>query len=394
MLYAVIYTNGVKKFTGKAKESRNGESMSNLKGISEKCADVLKMHEPLVVLDDVVVTVDEEKEILYIVSKEDGVCKEFKLGNSGIEEKTDKEKTDEKQSNGMYGLFHRVTVTPMSSDYSWKNNICGYENKIYLFCRNSFSKEKIYVCDVKTYEKTYIDAMLGAVGCDSKRVVYPQCDEQYIVYVNGKSQLIYQDLNTEKTKYVRYEDGNIVTRCYSFKLLGTKIYFCANHAEYVYDILSSEIKLVYEFDKDSKLDTCLEDYCQQYREAVTEFFDGYQYTVAQNEKKDTVEFAKLNLSTGEMKIEELDMQASREEIGAWQLCKGHLYYTTLNEDAYLVDCDLTSGGYIENILEDKCPLVQDGYSKKFNVIGDWLYYKYGYKYHRISLKDGLHIVCR
>ncbi|MEI3297528.1 hypothetical protein [Dysosmobacter welbionis] len=50
MLYAVIYTNGVKKFTGKAKESRNGESMSNLKGISEKCADVLKMHEPLVVL--------------------------------------------------------------------------------------------------------------------------------------------------------------------------------------------------------------------------------------------------------------------------------------------------------------------------------------------------------
>ena len=209
---------------------------------------------------------------------------------------------------------------------------------------------------MKTYEKTYIDAMLGAVGCDSKRVVYPQCDEQYIVYVNGKSQLIYQDLNTEKTKYVRYEDGNIVTRCYSFKLLGTKIYFCANHAEYVYDILSSEIKLVYEFDKDSKLDTCLEDYCQQYREAVTEFFDGYQYTVAQNEKKDTVEFAKLNLSTGEMKIEELDMQARREEIGAWQLCKGHLYYTTLNEDAYLVDCDLTSGGgciinMVINIIE-------------------------------------------
>lgn len=92
MLYAVVYTNGVKKFTGKAKESRNGESMSNLKGISEKCADVLKMHEPLVVLDDVVVTVDEEKEILYIVSKEDGVCKEFKLGNSGIKKKQIKKK--------------------------------------------------------------------------------------------------------------------------------------------------------------------------------------------------------------------------------------------------------------------------------------------------------------
>ena len=44
--------------------------MSDLRGISEKCADVLKMHEPLVVLDDVVVTIDEEK-ILYIVSKED-----------------------------------------------------------------------------------------------------------------------------------------------------------------------------------------------------------------------------------------------------------------------------------------------------------------------------------
>ena len=46
------------------------------KGISEKCADVLKMHEPLVVLDDVVVTVDEEKEIMNILSKEDGECKE------------------------------------------------------------------------------------------------------------------------------------------------------------------------------------------------------------------------------------------------------------------------------------------------------------------------------
>lgn len=61
--------------------------MSDLRGISEKCADALKMYEPLVVLDDVVVTVDKEKERLYIVSKEDGACKEFKLGDSGIEKK-------------------------------------------------------------------------------------------------------------------------------------------------------------------------------------------------------------------------------------------------------------------------------------------------------------------
>ena len=152
--------------------------------------------------------------------------------------------------------------------------------------------------------------------------------------------------------------------------------------------------MIYEFDKDSNLSTCLESYCQQNREAVTEFLNGYQYTVAQNEKKNTVEFAKLNLSTGEMDIEELDMRARYDEIGAWQLCNGHLYYTTLNSNAYLVDCDLTEGGYIDNILEDKCPLVNDRRSGKFNVLGDWLYYKYGYKYHRISLKDGLHIVCR
>lgn len=43
--------------------------MSNLKGISEKCADVLKMHEPLVVLDDVVVTVDEEKKYYILFQR-------------------------------------------------------------------------------------------------------------------------------------------------------------------------------------------------------------------------------------------------------------------------------------------------------------------------------------
>ena len=57
--------------------------------------------------------------------------------------------------------------------------------------------------------------------------------------------------------------------------------------------------------------------------------------------------------------------------GSMMLCNGHLYYTTLNSNAYLVDCDLTEGGYIDNILEDKCPLVKDRYSEKFNVLGDW-----------------------
>lgn len=384
MLLAVVYTSGVKKFTGKAKESRNGENMSNLKGISEKCADVLKMHEPLVVLDDVVVTVDEEK-ILYIVSKEDGTCKKFKLGgDSGLEEIT-----GEEQSNAGYSFLRYLP-----SRFSYKDNICGYGSKIYLFCPDSFSKEQIYVFDVKTFETTYMDAMLGGDDWFSDCTASPQCNEQYIVYNNGKSQLVYQDLNTEKTKCVRYEDGNVVMWCDSFKLLGTQIYFKYNSTKYVYDILSQNVKKICEFNENGYLSTCLESYCQQNREAVTEFLNGYQYTVAQNEKKNTVEFAKLNLSTGEMEIEELDMRARYDEIGAWQLCNGHLYYTTLNSNAYLVDCDLTEGGYIDNILEDKCPLVNDRRSGKFNVLGDWLYYKYGYKYHRISLKDGLHIVCR
>ena len=176
--------------------------------------------------------------------------------------------------------------------------------------------------------------------------------------------------------------------------MGTQIYFNDNSTKYAYDILLQNVKKICEFNENGYLSTCLESYCQQNREAVTEFLNGYQYTVAQNEKKNTVEFAKLNLSTGEMEIEELDMRARYDEIGAWQLCNGHLYYTTLNSNAYLVDCDLTEGGYIDNILEDKCPLVNDRRSGKFNGLGDWLYYKYGYKYHRISLKDGLHIVCR
>lgn len=359
--------------------------MSNLKGISEKCADVLKMHEPLVVLDDVVVTVDEEKEMLYIVSKKDGACKKFKLGgDSGLEEIT-----GEEQSNAGYSFLRYLP-----SRFSYKDNICGYGSKIYLFCPDSFSKEQIYVFDVKTFETTYMDAMLGGDDWFSDCTASPQCNEQYIVYNNGKSQLVYQDLNTEKTKCVRYEDGNVVMWCDSFKLLGTQIYFKYNSTKYVYDILSQNVKKICEFNENGYLSTCLESYCQQYREAVTEFLNGYQYTVAQNEKKNTVEFAKLNLSTGEMEIEELDMRARYDEIGAWQLCNGHLYYTTLNSNAYLVDCDLTEGGYIDNILEDKCPLVNDRRSGKFNVLGDWLYYKYGYKYHRISLKDGLHIVCR
>ena len=124
--------------------------MSDLRGISEKCADALKMYEPLVVLDDVVVTIDEEK-ILYIVSKEDGTCKKFKLGgDSGLEEIT-----GEEQSNAGYSFLRYLP-----SRFSYKDNICGYGSKIYLFCPDSFSKEQIYVFDVKTFETTYMDAML------------------------------------------------------------------------------------------------------------------------------------------------------------------------------------------------------------------------------------------
>lgn len=357
--------------------------MSDLRGISEKCADALKMYEPLVVLDDVVVTVDKEKERLYIVSKEDGACKEFKLGDGGIEEKTDEEQLYVDSSNSIYRLFRTMSM------FSYKNNMCGYGDKLYIFSYKSFSNQVAQMFDIKTFEKK---DMMALVGCSDTNA-YPQCNGQYIVYSKRNGELLCQKLNTTEMQYVHYADGTIV-KSRICKLIGTQIYFCENHTEYVYDILSGETKLIYEFDKDSNLSTCLESYCQQNREAVTEFFNGYQYTVAQNEKKNTVEFAKLNLSTGEMEIEELDMRARYDEIGAWQLCNGHLYYTTLNSNAYLVDCDLTEGGYIDNILEDKCPLVKDRYSEKFNVLGDWLYYKYGYKYHRISLKDGLHIVCR
>ena len=89
--------------------------MSDLRGISEKCADALKMYEPLVVLDDVVVTVDKEKERLYIVSKEDGACKEFKLGDGGI-----KEITGEEQSDDSLSIFRRYISM---SNYSYKDNI-------------------------------------------------------------------------------------------------------------------------------------------------------------------------------------------------------------------------------------------------------------------------------
>lgn len=84
--------------------------MSDLRGISEKCADALKMYEPLVVLDDVVVTVDKEKERLYIVSKEDGACKEFKLGDGGIEEKTDEEQLYVDSSNSIHRLFRTMSM--------------------------------------------------------------------------------------------------------------------------------------------------------------------------------------------------------------------------------------------------------------------------------------------
>lgn len=247
--------------------------MSDLRGISEKCADALKMYEPLVVLDDVVVTVDEEKEILYIVSKEDGACKEFKLGNSGI-----KELTGEEQSNEM-AAFWRL-VSPMSFDYSWKNNICGYNDKLYIFSSKSFSNQVAQMFDIKTFEKKDMMALVGG----SDKNAYPQCNGQYIVYSKRNGELLCQKLNTAETQYVHYADGTIV-KSRICKLIGTQIYFCENHTEYVYDILSGETKLIYEFDKDSNLSTCLESYCQQNREAVTEFLNGYQYTVAQNEKR-------------------------------------------------------------------------------------------------------------
>ena len=98
--------------------------MSDLRGISEKCADVLKMYEPLVVLDDVVVTVDKEKERLYIVSKEDGACKEFKLGDGGIEEKTDEEQLYVDSSNSIHRLFRTMSM------FSYKNNMIDFSKLI------------------------------------------------------------------------------------------------------------------------------------------------------------------------------------------------------------------------------------------------------------------------
>ena len=121
--------------------------MSDLRGISEKCADALKMYEPLVVLDDVVVTVDKEKERLYIVSKEDGACKEFKLGDSGIEKKTDEEQLFVDSSNSIYRLFRTISM------FSYKNNMCGYGDKLYIFSYKSFSNQVAQMFDIKTFEK-------------------------------------------------------------------------------------------------------------------------------------------------------------------------------------------------------------------------------------------------
>lgn len=123
--------------------------MSDLRGISEKCADVLKMYEPLVVLDDVVVTVDKEKERLYIVSKEDGACKEFKLGDGGIEEKTDEEQLYVDSSNSIHRLFRTMSM------FSYKNNMCGYGDKLYIFSYKSFSNQVAQMFDIKTFEKRY-----------------------------------------------------------------------------------------------------------------------------------------------------------------------------------------------------------------------------------------------
>lgn len=351
--------------------------MSNLKGISEKCADVLKMHEPLVVLDDVVVTADKEK--LYIVSNEDGAVTAFELSSDGIAEETDE----------YMGYYY-------NDSGCWvKHNICGYGSKIYLFSSDSALNQRIQVIDVKTFEKTYMDVFIGKDSefCSSFEAVYPQCNKQYITYKNKNSNVMYHDLETGKVKYVRYENGELI-RPNTYKLYGTKIYFCESYAEYVYDILSDETKLIYEFDEDSTLDGSLEDYCQYCTETVTEFIENWQLTVAGNEEENTIEFAKLNLSTGEMQIEELELQACRDEIGEWQLDNGHLYYITMNDDGYLVDCNLLSDDYEETIIEEECPIAEDDYNESFNVLGGWVYYEYDDKYHKISLKDGLHIICK
>lgn len=384
-LLAVVYTSGVKKFTGKEKEFRNGENMSNLKGISEKCADVLKMHEPLVVLDDVVVTADKEK--LYIVSNEDGAVTAFELDllSSEIGKRTDE-----------YMAYMSYCY---NNSQDWvKNNICGYGSKIYLI--SSESEQKIQIFDVKTFEKTYMDAFIESKsgGCGSLLSrhcdAYPQCNGEYIVYRNSPNgNLLYRNLKTGEIQYVRYENGEIV-KTDEYKLLGTQIYFCDIDDEYVYDIETHDVKLIYEFDEGSELAVCMEKYCQHCRAAVTEFINGYQLIVAENEEEDTIELAKLNLSTGEMQIEELELQACRDEIGEWQLDNGHLYYITMNDDGYLVDCDLLSDDYDETIIEEECPIAEDDYNESFNVLGGWVYYEYDDKYHKISLKDGLHIICK
>lgn len=123
--------------------SRNGENMSDLRGISEKCADALKMYEPLVVLDDVVVTVDKEKERLYIVSKEDGACKEFKLGDGGIEEKTDEEQLYVDSSNSIHRLFRTMSM------FSYKNNMYGYDDNCIYFLINHFQIKYAQMFDIK-----------------------------------------------------------------------------------------------------------------------------------------------------------------------------------------------------------------------------------------------------
>lgn len=136
--------------------------MSDLRGISEKCADALKMYEPLVVLDDVVVTVDKEKERLYIVSKEDGACKEFKLGDGGIEEKTDEEQLYVDSSNSIYRLFRTMSM------FSYKNNMCGYGDKLYIFSYKSFSNQVAQMFDIKTFEKKDMMALVGGSDTNNK----------------------------------------------------------------------------------------------------------------------------------------------------------------------------------------------------------------------------------
>ena len=62
--------------------------------------------------------------------------------------------------------------------FSYKNNMCGYGDKLYIFSYKSFSNQVAQMFDIKTFEKKDMMALVG--GSDTN--AYPQCNGQYIVY--------------------------------------------------------------------------------------------------------------------------------------------------------------------------------------------------------------------